>query len=134
MLHECKGTVATAGFPRTPFEAIKRPVFPVYVEFRQLDAKWCLFSKHWRIQVMDRPQKRTNLVLASLLVLSSLVGCAYHNLHGGGNSCGSAYGGAPGTYQPGSGAAAYPQGGGPAPYYQAPARPPGSGFFGSGGY
>ena len=91
---------------------------------------------------MDRPlttNTRTNLILSALLVMSSLVGCAYHNLHGGGNSCSAtyggapgAYGGAPGVYQPGSGAA-MPQGN-VAPYYQAPARPPGSGFFGSGGY
>ena len=82
---------------------------------------------------MDRPQKKTNLILASLLAMSSLVGCAYHNLQGGGNSCGAAYGGAPGVYQPGGSGAANPQGG-PVPYYQAPARPPGSGLFGSGGY
>ncbi|MDA1229327.1 MAG: hypothetical protein O2856_01010 [Planctomycetota bacterium] len=85
---------------------------------------------------MDRPtttRKRTNFILTGLLIMSSLVGCAYHNLHGGGNACGSVYGGAPGAYQPGGSGAAYPQGSA-APYYQAPARPPGSGFFGSGGY
>ncbi|MCA9063236.1 MAG: hypothetical protein KDA96_09260 [Planctomycetaceae bacterium] len=92
---------------------------------------------------MDRPQgtsKRANLMLSGLLTMSSLVGCAYHNLYGGGNVCGQTYGagpgvygGAPGVYQPGGSGAAVPPGGS-APYYQPPARPPGSGFFGSGGY
>ena len=62
--------------------------------------------------------------MAALLLVSSLAGCAYHNM--GGNTCA-----APGAYPAGSGGAGYPQGG-PAPYGQAPARNPG--LFGSGGY
>ncbi len=85
---------------------------------------------------MDRPVNRTNFMWLGLICLSSLVGCAYHNLNGGG-SCGAPYGGtAGGGYPQGSGAPGTYQQSGPAPYYQAPARPPapGSGFFGSGGY
>ena len=74
---------------------------------------------------MDRPQRQTIILMAALLLVSSLAGCAYHNM-GGGNACA-----APGAYPSGSGGAGYPQGG-PAPYGQAPARNPG--LFGSGGY
>ncbi|MEJ7591212.1 MAG: hypothetical protein WKF77_06670 [Planctomycetaceae bacterium] len=85
---------------------------------------------------MDRPVNRTNLMWLGLICFSSLVGCAYHNMNGGG-ACGGPYGGASGGgYPPGSGAVGTYQQSGPAPNYQAPARPPapGSGFFGSGGY
>ncbi|MBL8819412.1 MAG: hypothetical protein JNL58_25495 [Planctomyces sp.] len=86
---------------------------------------------------MDRPQKTNKMLLGMIFLLSTFVGCAYHNMHGGG-SCAApnGYAGASGGYQTAPGSAGYPQGS-PAPYGQpsyGQAPPPGSGFFGSGGY